>query len=119
MVKKSELATKSIKYFGVYLLIFGILLAIIPNILFQLVKLPFTEEVWIRVVGLFSIVVSMYYFYAAKYQITQFYMATVYGRVVFSVGAIIFVILGLVQPIVLAVVVIDLLSAYITYKNLN
>lgn len=41
----------TLKWFGIYLLMLGAGLALLPNLLLSLFLIPPTDEVWIRVVG--------------------------------------------------------------------
>ena len=111
--------SKSIYYFGIYMIIVGTSLVFIPNLLLQLANLPTTDQVWIRLGGLLSAILGGYYIQAAKNNLTLFYRATVYGRFIFAFGVLTFVLFNFVKPILLIISVVDVLGALLTAKLLK
>lgn len=73
-------ASKSVYYFGIYLLMMSAVLTIYPNLLLSTFQLPVTNEVWIRVVGVLVFSLGIYYVYMAITNHTFFMMITVYVR---------------------------------------
>ena len=111
--------SKSIYYFGIYMIIVGTSLVFIPNLLLQLANLPTTDQVSIRLGGLLSAILGGYYIQAAKNNLTLFYRATVYGRFIFAFGVLTFVLFNFVKPILLIISVVDVLGALLTAKLLK
>ncbi len=81
----------------VYVLLSGLQLLFIPNVLLGLFGLGEAHEIWIQILGLLVLVLTIYYYNIAKYGNEQLVMATVYGRLIFCAGLVMFVILGKAQ----------------------
>lgn len=112
-------ATKSIVYFGVYMVVVGLIVVFFPNVLLSLFGLPTTSEVWLRLGGLLIAILGGYYLHAGRYRLVPFYRATIYGRIAFACGIAVFVFLGLASPILLIVGLIDIVSALFTARSLQ
>ncbi len=105
--------------FAGYLILLGIVLLVIPNVLLALFAYPTTSDVWIRVVGMLLIILAFYYIQAARHELIQFFVWTVYGRAAVIVFFFTFVMLGLAQPTLILFGVVDLLSALWTASALR
>ena len=57
---------KTIFVFGLYLLGLGVVLVLVPNLLFSVFRIPATSEVWIRIVGVLVLEFSVCYVLAAR-----------------------------------------------------
>ncbi len=101
----------SVFVFGLYLLVLGIVLIVVPNFLLGLFSLPGTTEVWIRVVGMLVLILFFYYTQAARKEFTDFFRFTVYARASVIVFFIAFVLLGFADPPLILFGVVDLLGA--------
>ena len=112
-------AAFTVKAFGVYLLLLGIALILVPNLLLGLFGIPSTSEVWIRVVGLLAFNIGMYYWYAAKSEARPFFLASVYVRAAVPVVFIAFVALGLVSPLLVLFGIVDLAGGLWTFVALR
>ncbi|MGE0443554.1 MAG: hypothetical protein AB7S39_23970, partial [Gemmatimonadales bacterium] len=53
-------------FFGLYLFLLAITLIVAPNTLLGLFRMPPTSEVWIRVVGMLTACIGVYYVVAAR-----------------------------------------------------
>ena len=84
----------SVFVFGIYLLLLGAVLVIVPNVLLTVLFVPPTNEVWIRVVGMLILFLGVYYVLAARAELRQFFPWTVYVRSSVIVFFAAFVILG-------------------------
>jgi hypothetical protein len=73
-------AVRTMYVFSTYLLAVGVLLSVGPNTLLSLVGLPETKEVWIRILGVVSILLAFYYFDAARNNSRSFFAASILGR---------------------------------------
>ena len=73
-------AVRSMYVFSAYLLVVGVVLSVGPNTLLTLVGLPETNEVWIRILGIVSILLALYYFDAARNNSRSFFAASILGR---------------------------------------
>jgi hypothetical protein len=104
-------SAKSIFVFGIYVAVLGVTLLVAANVLLSLFGIPATNEVWIRVVGMLLVLLAFYYVQAAREELTDFFQWTVYTRASVIVFFIVFVVLGLAQPILILCGAIDLLGA--------
>jgi len=104
-------STLSIFAFGLYLIALGIILVVIPNSLLEIFQVPSTNEVWIRVVGMLVFLLGIYYILAARKEMTDFFLLTVYLRPLVILFFIAFVLLDFVSPMLILFGVVDLLGA--------
>lgn len=112
-------AARSVLVFGVYVLIMGLTLMIVPNALLGLFRYPTSDEVWVRVVGFLAATVGYYYIVAARSELTPFFEASVRARPFLIVCFIVFVSLGLAKPVLVLFGAIDLLGAIWTWLMLR
>lgn len=112
-------AAFTVKAFGVYLVLLGIGLVLVPNLLLGLFGIPATSEVWIRVVGLLAFNVGIYYGYAAKSEARPFFQASVWARAAVPFVFVAFVLLGMVSPMLVLFGVIDLAGGLWTFAALR
>lgn len=91
----------TIQAFGCYLLVLGLALLVAPNLLLALFRLPPTEEVWIRVLGVVVLNVGIYYLAAARGEAMAFFRASVVARLLVLACFAAFVLLGLASPVLL------------------
>jgi len=104
-------ASLSILVFGIYMVVVGLALLVVPNLLLSLFAYPTTTEIWIRILGFMVVVAGYYYIVAARFELTPFFRATIYGRPAVIVCFVVFVALGMARPILILFGAIDLLGA--------
>lgn len=104
-------SARSIFIFGLYLVVLGITLLVVPNFLLTLFFSPSTTEVWIRVVGMLSLFLGFYYTQAARKEMADFFQWTVYVRSTVILFFAAFVLLGFATPPLILFGVVDLLGA--------
>jgi hypothetical protein len=85
-------AATSVLAFGAYLALLGAGLFTSPNGMLAIFGQPPTQEPWLRVLGLVSLVLGFYYVSAARGEATVFFRATIGGR---ALGAVVFAALAL------------------------
>ncbi len=73
-------AAKTIVVFAIYMALTGIILLASPNTLLGILRLPLTHEPWIRLLGMFMVIVGYYYYRTAVSEATAFFRATIHGR---------------------------------------
>jgi hypothetical protein len=73
-------SAKSIFFFGIYLLVLGILLVFVPNALLGVVNLPSTNEVWIRLAGMLLLIMGFFYVQAGRHNLVPFFKWTLVTR---------------------------------------
>jgi len=104
-------AAASVLAFGIYMVIVGLALLVVPNVLLSLFAYPTTTEIWIRILGFIVVVLGYYYIVAARYELTPFFRASVYGRPAVIVCFAGLVLLGMAEPVIILFGAIDLLGA--------
>jgi hypothetical protein len=102
-----------------YVLMSGLPLLLFPNPLLVLLGFEPTQEIWIRVLGLLVSILSIYYLRMAKYGNDQVVMATVYGRLVFCAVMVLFVILGMGKPMLIAFALVESIFAFWTWQEVK
>jgi hypothetical protein len=104
-------SSKSLLAFGVYLIGMGTGLVVIPNTVLGLLSLPLTNEIWIRVLGVVTLVLAFYYIQASRANLRLFAGWTVPARVAVFLFFTGFVLMGWVGPSMIVVGSVDLLGA--------
>jgi HEAT repeats len=104
-------SARSVFVFGLYLVVLGIILLVVPNFLLGMFFLPSTTEVWIRVVGMLLLFLGFYYTQAARKEMTDFFQWTVYVRPTVILFFAAFVLLGFASPFLILFGVVDFLGA--------
>jgi hypothetical protein len=112
-------ASKSIYFFGFYLLLIGITLLVMPNFLLSTFQLPETSEVWIRVVGILAFNIGLYYIFMAPSNHTLFMTLSVYTRLAVLIWFIAFVLIDWAPAQLLLFGLIDAAGALWTYLALK
>ena len=112
-------AARSIYCYGVYLVILGLALLVIPNVPLPLFGLPTTNEVWIRIVGMSVLFLAAYFIQAARHERTDFFRMSVYLRAFVPLFFGAFIVLGFAGPTLLLLTPPDLLFALWTLLALR
>jgi hypothetical protein len=112
-------ASFSIRMYSFYLVLIGAGMILIPNILLGLLGFAGTNEIWIRMLGLFTVTTAIYYFYSSAHEQTAFFKSTVAGRLFFFLMTIAFVFAYHQSPMLIAIGSIDLLGSLWTLKALK
>ena len=92
-------STLSMVIFGVYMLVMGLILIIVPNPLITLLGFAPVTDVWIRILGMVLVILAFYYFLAVKEEAYSFYRWTSYGRMPIVLVYLGFTALKLAPPI--------------------
>ena len=104
-------AAKSLLVFGLYLCVLGPLLLLFPNVLLRFFGARQTNEVWIRINGMFIICLAFFYIQAARHGLMSFIRWTVWARGAVIIYLTAFVILLAAPKALLLFGLVDLLSA--------
>ena len=112
-------AAKSLFVFGVYLCGLGLVLLLAPNLLLRVFGVPATDEVWIRVNGMFVLCLSFYYVQAARSGLTSFIRWTVWARAAVIIYFVAFVLLLSAPRALLLFGLVDLSAAAWTWLALK
>ena len=73
-------SAKSIFYFGLYIAALGVLLMFVPNLLLELVNIPSTNQVWIRLAGMLLLFMGFFYVQAGRHDLIPFFRWTLVTR---------------------------------------
>jgi uncharacterized membrane protein len=112
-------AAKSVFYLGLYLYVTGLTLIFIPNIFLKTIRVPETNEVWIRVVGVLVLLLGFYYHRSATSNTVSFFKLTVPARLLVLLAFTAFVLAKFVSPVLIVFGVIDALGAIWTWSALK
>jgi len=104
-------AALSVWIFSFYLYGLGVVLLVVPNVLLALFRIPATDEVWIRVVGMLVLILGYYYMTAGRNELAPMIRATVYGRCGVLIFFIAFVVEGFAPPVLILFGVVDATAA--------
>ena len=112
-------AAFTVRAFGYYLLVLGVILIIAPNMLLAMSFMPTTSEVWIHVLGVVVFNLGVYYIYAAKCEATAFFKASIYTRTFVLLAFAAFWLLGPAHPMLVAFGAVDFLGGLWTWRALK
>ena len=112
-------AAKSLFVFGIYLCGLGLILLFVPNLILKVFGAPPTNEVWIRINGMFVLCLSFFYVQAARNELTSFIRWTVWARMAVIIFFAAFVLFVSAPKALLLFGLIDLLSAIWTWFALT
>jgi hypothetical protein len=101
----------SVRVFSIYMIVFGSVLIVAPNIILSIFAVAETHEVWIRIVGLLMLIVGYLDFMASRNELLLFFRWTVAARLSVLVFLIAFVVLGFAPPILILFGAIDAAGA--------
>ena len=102
-----------------YILALGLGLALVPNMVLSLLRMPLTSEIWIRVLGVVMINIGVFFWVAARTEAIALFRASVYIRPLAMLWFGAFVLLGLVSPVLLVFGVIETAGALWTWLTLK
>ena len=109
-------AATSIYAFSFYELTAGVLFLFIPNQVLGLLKIPKTDEIWIRFVGVFAMLIGFYNYHIATLEIQEMYWATMNIRGVFMLFIITVVVFKKQPKVLLLFGLMDLIAMVWTYS---
>jgi len=105
----------SVFVFSIYLYIMGVVLVVTPGTLVRIFKFAEPDGLWIRMVGMFALILGYYYSRAARAELRPFFAWTVVARTSIFLFFIAFVIAGLAPPALILFGVIDFAAAMWTF----
>ena len=112
-------AAVSIVVFGWYFLAIGIVMAVVPNVLLAVLRIPPTHEPWIRILGTVVAILGLYYLAAAREENTGFFRWTTMGRTIVLPAFIALVVFAGAPPATILFGVIDAAGALWTAMALR
>ncbi|MDF2959128.1 MAG: hypothetical protein K0S39_863 [Paenibacillus sp.] len=106
---------KTVFYFSLYMFVLGLTLLLVPEWLAPILGFMPDSEAWIRVIGMFIVLLAFYYCASAVQGIERFFPLTVYARASIILFMAVFVSLGILKPVFLLLALIDLGGAIWTF----
>ncbi|MBV5328301.1 MAG: hypothetical protein JZU65_11795 [Chlorobium sp.] len=110
---------KSVFAFGIYELLLGPALMIMPDSILAFFDFPESKEVWIRVAGALVSIFAFYDIQAARCELTDYFRLSVYARSSVMLFFTVFVLSGLAKPMLMLFGVVDLPGAIWTARALR
>jgi len=110
---------KSVFYYSFYMMGMGLSLLFIPNLILGIFGFDATNDIWIRVLGLFAFCAGILYFYCGRTNQTGFFRISVTERVIFFLGMVGIVIFLRVNPLLALIGSVDLFGAIWTALTLR
>ena len=109
-------ASKSVRIFGLYLILIpGLVLIFAPQLILDLFQLSYGEELWLpSMVSFFAMVFGIYYFFLARYQLRKLYGVTVVVR---FIEAAFIIALWLIGEVEIGMLAFDALGALWTIQE--
>ena len=104
-------AAFTIKVFGTYVIVTGLGVMLIPALWLSLLGLPPPNEIWVRVLGLVTCVLGVYYWANGLANYRPFFVSSLYGRSIFCAGCIGLVVFASAPWQLIILGVIDLAGA--------
>jgi hypothetical protein len=98
---RTSAAARSVLVFGLYLLVVGALLLLVPDAVLKVLGLRRTHEPWIRILGTVTCYVGIYYLVAARHEMTAFFRASIGVRLSLIVVLLALVLWANAKPILL------------------
>ncbi len=112
-------SAKSLLFFSFYLFLVGLELLLIPGFFTKTFKLAETTEPYIRIVGVLAIILGLYYYNAARENLTSFFKVSIPGRIFYFVAVVGLVLAGIAPPVFTVFGLIDLSGAVWTWFTLR
>ena len=122
MYNKMTTTAKSVFYYSFYMLGMGLGLLFIPNLILGIFGFSPTNDIWIRVLGLFTFCAGMLYFYCGRTDQTGFFRISIIERIVFFLGMVGIVLFMRANPLLALIGSVDLVGAIwtaLTRRNYN
>ena len=102
-----------------YIIALGLALVLVPNLVLSAMRMPPTNDVWIRVLGVVVINIGIFFWVAARIEAVALFHVSVVVRPLVLVWFGVFVLLGFVSPMLLVFGVIEALGALWTWLTMK
>lgn len=110
---------KSVFYYSFYMMGMGLGLLFIPNLILGAFGFESVDDIWIRILGLFTFCAGMLYFYCGRTNQEGFFRISVIERIVFFLGIVGIVLFIPANPMLILVGSVDLFGAIWTALTLR
>ncbi|MFB5649040.1 hypothetical protein ACE5IS_00190 [Leptospira wolffii] len=111
-------AAKSVQYFGVFLVIEGILLIAIPDLFLGVILLN-ALDVWVRILGVALAILGYFYFEMGRQNVRSFLRLTTHSRTFQFLTISVFVLLGWIHPMIFLPSGFEFLCGVLTFVLLK
>jgi hypothetical protein len=112
-------ARLSVQVWGIYLLINGFGLFLLPNLILTTLGFAASTEPWVRVVGALAVILGYFFLRLSAANVEAFYPWTVHARFGFAAALTLLVILSLAPVNLLLFAAIDVLGGLWTFLALR
>jgi hypothetical protein len=112
-------AKLSVQVWGIYLLMNGIGLFVIPNLILTTLGFAATSEPWVRIVGALATILGYFFLRLSGANVAVFYPWTVHARFGFASALTALVILNLAPVNLMLFAVVDFLGGLWTFLALR
>lgn len=102
-----------------FTILVGSVLLLIPNIIFDVLGIAPTAEPWVRILGLLVLALSIYYYFIARHGNPPIAKATVYTRLFFCIGLILFVSMRFVPITLILLPLTELGLTFWTWREIS
>jgi hypothetical protein len=103
-------SAKSVFLYSISASFLGLVLMVLPDLFLTILRLAPSDEVWIRIVGLFLLVVAVYYYLAARHEILIIIKASVFIRLSLIFFYAVFVFMKMIALNIMIIPILDLLT---------
>ena len=115
-------SAKSIYYFGMYLVVIGLLILFFPKLPLTILNLDTGSEqslAWIRILGMLVLIYAYYYIRLSRAEVNLFFRLTVHTRALVPVVFALLIFAGALKPILILFALGDFLGALWTFLMLQ
>ena len=112
-------SSKSLYYFGIYVLVTGVTICIFPDQFVSILKLPEIPTSWARFIGLLVIVIGGYDILSGRNNVKTLIKASIYLRLLFFLGVLVLFLSGQMTNKILPLGIIDLIGAIWTALSIS
>jgi hypothetical protein len=110
---------KSVFYYSFYMMGMGLGLLLIPHLILGIFGFAPVNDLWIRILGLFSVCAGMLYFNCGRTNQTGFFRVSVIERTIFFAGMVGIVLFLPAPPTLILIASVDLFGALWTALTLR
>ena len=112
-------ATHSLRIYALFLLGFGGWFTLAPNLFLEAIRVEHTDQPWIRMMGVLTMAVGLFYWKAAQASLKPFYWWSVGIRLFTAACVVVLVSVRLAPPMLLAFGGFDVVFALWTWTDLR
>ena len=110
---------KSVFYYSFYMMGMGLGLLFLPNLVLGVLGFPATNDIWIRILGLFAFCAGTLYLYCGRTNQVGFFRISVMERILFFLGMTGIVFFLHANPLLILIGSVDLFGALWTGLTLR